>query len=528
MKRLVSTLLILVFLIISVAGCSKPADDPDYNINDYKNSGGLSGLDMNGIEKEPEAKPEVKPESESKPEKEPEKTEENKVPEDADSDEVEDTRPEDSGKVDVPHTDDSKEESGYVKNVVSSIGDTVITEDSYNEDKLTFPSVHIETFDKSGIVSKTEYKNATIEINNTSKEFTKTKSAVEIRGRGNSTWLRYDKKAYKLRFSIKTDLFGMGGAKKWVLLANAFDETMLRNALAMDLAKVLELEYTTDYQFVNLFLNGEYQGLYQLCEQLEEGQTRVDINSSKTGEVDTGYLVESFSELTALKDKSFTIPEVNGLHVNEFKGKHQFVIKSPGPKEVTQEQIDFIDDYVTRANEAIFTKNWQEIEKLCDVDSFVNMFIVDQVMLNNDMGYSFYMYKKAGGKLYLGPMWDYDQSCGGSQHGGPTFEGWYAGTEHKWYTTLVKMPQFQKLVKERYNSKKAQIKDIIDSIDIKIKQNSFDFAMSNYVYNTFGDGEKWRAIPEITALTTYKMHVEYLKTWLTNRFIWMEGQFDTW
>ena len=529
MKRPISGFLAIIMLLVSLSACSKPTQPTDnYNIEDYKNSGGLSeGLTMPD---EPEMEPVViEPENNQKPSdvQKPDNNtqQETSVPEDADSDDLPDNRQE--GAVDTT-TEQTTQDLPYKDKVTSSIADTVITKDSYDESKLSLPCVRIDTFDSSGVVSKTEYKNGTLEINNTVKNFSKNKTAVEIRGRGNSTWVRFDKKAYKLKFQMKTSLLGMGEAKKWVLLANAFDETMVRSALAFDLATKLGLEFTTQYRYVNLYLNGKYQGIYILCEQLEEGEARVNIDSSKSGEVDTGYLLESYSESTEVKDRSFTVPEVNGQHLKMKERGHQFVIKSPGPKTATDDQVAFIKDYVTKVNQAIFTGDWDTITKLCDIDSFVNMFIVDQVMLNNDMGYSFYMYKKAGGKLYLGPAWDYDQSCGNSSHGGSTYKGWYAGSEHGWYSALIKLPQFKALVKARYEQKKADIKALPENADKIIKSNSYDFAMSNYVYNTFGDKNRWRTMKEIYSLTTYKMHVEYLKTWLSNRYVWMEDQFKEW
>ena len=152
------------------------------------------------------------------------------------------------------------------------------------------------------------------------------------------------------------------------------------------------------------------------------------------------------------------------------------------------------------------------------------MFLLDEIMLNQDMGFSFYMYKKQGGKLYMGPMWDFDQACGSSSHGGSGYKGWYAGSELEWFTSLIEIPQFRELVAKRYKEKKSQIHGLLDTIDNTVNKYSYDFAMSNYVFNTFGKRDRWRTMSEIAALKTYKEHIIYLKTWLTNRFIWMENQ----
>lgn len=415
-------------------------------------------------------------------------------------------------------TDNTK----YETNVPTSMKYTEITSDTYDEAKLKLPIIKINTLDGGDVTSKTAYKNATINISNTDLGYQKKDFAVEIRGRGNSTWAEFEKKPYKLKFGVKTDMFGMGAAKKWVLLANSMDETMVRNYLAFTLAQKLGLEFTSEFRYINLFINDEYKGVYILCEQLQEGSTRVDVNTSKTGEVDTGYLLEGINSRASVEERTFSVPTVAGQTLGK-NNNFQFIIKSPDSLTCSNEQFTFISDYIKQVNEAIFTKNWEKITSLVDINSFVNMFILDMVTLNNDMGYSFYMYKKAGGKLYLGPMWDYDQSFGNSSHGGSGYKGWYAGSKHQWYTTLIEMDQFKTLVKNRYKDKKSDITGLVGEIDKVITQNSYDFAMNNYLWDyNFGSKDRWRITYELVGLTTYKQNVEFLKTWLTNRLRWME------
>lgn len=103
-----------------------------------------------------------------------------------------------------------------------------------------------------------------------------------------------------------------GAAKKWVLLANALDESMMRNYLAFNLGKALGLEFTSDCQFLNLYINGQYKGVYLLCEQVQEGSNRVNINTSPVGQVDTGYLLEGINNASPVDYKTFKLNDVNG------------------------------------------------------------------------------------------------------------------------------------------------------------------------------------------------------------------------
>jgi len=97
--------------------------------------------------------------------------------------------------------------------------------------------------------------------------------------RGNASWEDTDKKSYQIKLSQKADLLGMGEAKKWLLIANAFDNTLLRNAVAFDIAKELELQYTPDAEFVDVYANGDFIGNYLLTEKIEIGKNRININN---------------------------------------------------------------------------------------------------------------------------------------------------------------------------------------------------------------------------------------------------------
>ncbi|MBO4798279.1 MAG: CotH kinase family protein, partial [Candidatus Methanomethylophilaceae archaeon] len=139
------------------------------------------------------------------------------------------------------------------------------------EDKL--PDMRIDT-NGAEIIDKDAYVPCTVSVDSSEDSFTD--ASAEIKGRGNSTWGQ-PKKPYSLRFDQKTDLFGNGYAKTWVLLANYLDKSMIRNYLAFSAAEALELDYTTSAQFVNLYLNGEYLGVYLVAEKIQIGKDRVDI-----------------------------------------------------------------------------------------------------------------------------------------------------------------------------------------------------------------------------------------------------------
>ena len=524
MKRLFSLLTALTLVLTVLSACSKTPEAPE--VDDEQSAVAGTVDKEQDTQKEPENLPNNKPQNNQTQTQtpKPDTNVQQNTPTQSDDVDSEDVSDGSSVSVVDKNTQENNPNTSYQENVQTGLTDMVITEEFYDESELKLPRVDIKTFDGNAVTSKDTYTNATIEVSNTLPKHNMAKTAVEIRGRGNSTWTRFDKKPYKIKFLMKTDLLGMGAAKKWVLLANAFDDAMLRSALAFELGKSLEIEFASEYRYVNVFINNKYEGVYIICEQQEEGETRVNINSSKSGEVDTGYFLEFCGDNISTKPQ-FKLPIVDGKFLSDTGyDRHRVYIHSPKVTTLTEDQTNYIIDYTTQVNEAIFTRNWQKITELCDIDSFVNMFLVDEVFLNNDCGYSFYMYKKAGGKLHLGPLWDFDQSAGNSEHGTATFKGWYAGSNHKWYSELITMPEFKDLVKKRYLEKKDAIHGIIKRAEQIAIDNKYDFAMSNYVHNNFGNKDRWRTIPEIYNLQSYSQHVNYLMTWLTNRLTWMEDQ----
>ena len=102
-----------------------------------------------------------------------------------------------------------------------------------------------------------------------------------IRGRGNSTWEWYAKKPYRIKLDEKAEILGLAADKDWVLLANFRDPTNLMNAFVFEMGARLGIPYTNHTRFVELTINGDYKGLYQLTEQVEQGKNRVNIDKNE-------------------------------------------------------------------------------------------------------------------------------------------------------------------------------------------------------------------------------------------------------
>ena len=218
---------------------------------------------------------------------------------------------------------------------------------------------------------------------------------VEIKGHGNSTWAQI-KKPYQLKLDTKSDLIKDKPAKKWLLLANYLDPTHLRNDLAFHLEKILNEEYALSGDFVELYMNDLYEGLYYLSEKVEIGKSRVDLKDS------SGIIVELDNFYTDFED----------CHYDD---KHNCLTnKDSVNDDKKQESTDsFLKNFMSLQS-AIKNKDYKKIKSLIDIDSFAKYFLLNEFSSNVDAySSSFYMYKDGeSDQIHAGPGWDFDYSFG--------------------------------------------------------------------------------------------------------------------
>lgn len=263
-----------------------------------------------------------------------------------------------------------------------------------------------------------------------------------IKCRGNASFSHADKKSYKLQFYEKADLLGMGAGKNWILIANAFDETMLRNLITFDMARELNVPYTPEAKHVNLYINGEYRGLYLLSEKVEIGENRIALQDMEhiTEKLNNNKAMSDFpafyeddSRLTAVKGVEVeNEPDDNTggylLEVElDFRWEEEpsgfitsrmqpVVVKSP--KYATHRQMDYISRFYQDFEDALFSEDGYNgytgnyYMDYIDVDSFARRYLIEEIVKNRDTIYtSQFFYKPSdtvSTKLYAGPVWDYD------------------------------------------------------------------------------------------------------------------------
>ena len=317
------------------------------------------------------------------------------------------------------------------------------------------PVVVINTPGGAEIPPKTEdwLADATLTIYNTDATIGYA-GTTGIRGRGNSTW-KYPKKPYALKLDSKAEILGMPKHKRWVLLANWLDRTLLRNHVSFRIAMQTDLAWTPRGEFVEVVLNGRHIGNYYLCEHIKVDKNRVDIHELEETDVDGGFMME----IDTYYDEPF-----------KFKSaKRQFPYMFKDPDEVNDAQFAFMRDFIDNLEGALYDKSRfaaREYADYLDVDSFVDWWITYELTGNTETKHpkSTYVYKDKGGKLKAGPVWDFDWKTYRLNN-----EEWVTKT-HLYYDVLFTDPVFVAAVKERWNLYEPKLRAIPEFIEAEAQR----------------------------------------------------------
>ncbi|MCC8072384.1 MAG: CotH kinase family protein [Bacteroidales bacterium] len=228
-----------------------------------------------------------------------------------------------------------------------------------------------------------------------------------IRERGNGS-RQFPKKPWRIKFAKKQSVLDAPAkAKKWTLINNYGDKTLMRNRLAFDIAERMGMEWVPYCRFVDVVLNGEYKGCYQLCDQVEVNEGRLEIDEMTPEDVDGEALTGGyFVEVDAYADEETSWFTTSHYHL-------PITIKSPDEDEITPEQSQYIEDYFNELERLLhvssFTDPEQGYRQMLDTRSFIQHMLVNEVAGNTDTYWSTYMYKRRSDPLiYTGPVWDFD------------------------------------------------------------------------------------------------------------------------
>lgn len=370
-----------------------------------------------------------------------------------------------------------------------------------------------------------------------------------IRGRGNSTWYS-NKKPYKFKLAKSTDFFGMGKNKHWILLANYYDASMLRNKLTYWLGDEMGMKYTPQCVFVDLILNNQYLGSYYLCEQIRVGSSRVNIDDLEADEISKN--ITSGSAITGgylLGMSPYTENDEQGKIFSTEK-EHRFVIESPSFDDYFNEaQYNYIAGYMQKTENAIYGENFKDADgkhysEYMDVDAAIDYYWVQEISSNGDAygSSSTYLYKERNGKLFFGPLWDFDYVAWGDTSTSTTD---FSKTSAMWFEKLMLDKEFVGKLIARWQTFKEKLLYAcqdggkIDQYAAELNESQKTNYNVNEIYGGIW-GEAWGNIDmdkkqiidldnavnngdiDIPTSVTFESEVKRFKQWVADRVAWID------
>lgn len=338
-----------------------------------------------------------------------------------------------------------------------------------------------------------------------------------ISGRGNYTWDNFDKKPYNLTLSQQADLLNMGQAQRWVLLANALDDSNIRNKFLYDMAGKVGLKHTTDSQFVDLYLNGEYAGLYLLCEKIEVHEQRVDIAT------DDSFLVSMVPQVR-VSAENYTYIQTNSTQA----------LRVHYPESNSDEQLTELTATFQSVENAIMSENsidnitGKTLTDLIDIDSWARKYLMEEISANWDAcsvsQYFYYDSADASGRIYASPVWDYDNTLGNKNaFGTQNSQVLYGNFEYvrdnlytPWFYHLYQKDEFYSKVVQLYQS------EFLPAFEHAIETDLYDYA-DVISKAAVLDNTRWGIDADIVE------EIEYLHSYTSERLrflsqIWIEDK----
>ena len=327
---------------------------------------------------------------------------------------------------------------------------------------------------------------------------------LTVRGRGNSSF-KMPKYGMKLEFTDKVSLFGMPKNRDWALVANFGDKTHLRNYMMSRLSEWLGAKYTPRMQFVEVYLNRNYMGLYLLTETVKVGKNRVNIDEN-----DTTFLIEKEDS------KKFDPPYVLTDNL------YYYHIKSPkNPSAETEDLLlDHLNAFENYMMEQYRHKSTEILDWL-DIDDYLLFYWVQEYSKNEDGNYarSVFMTWKKGEPIHFGPLWDFDLAFGNaSREQNQSPEDWYIRNYRLNYY-IMRNSIVKEAAIDYWNYHRETFRALIDSIPVyrAIIEKAVDNEYRRWP--VIGNTENW-ALKD--PYDSYDEAVEVMTDWMKKRFKWID------
>ena len=374
---------------------------------------------------------------------------------------------------------------------------------------------------------------------------------VGIEGRGSTSQSAFPKIGYAMETRDENDedlevsLLGFPQEEDWVLNGPYSDKSLIRNALAYELAGKI-MPYAPRIRMVELVINGDYKGVYLFTERIKRDNDRVDVAKmtadSSSGDALTGGYILKLDKATAEDPDGPPILFESQYNADTEEDQTiRFLYHYPRPDRITPGQRGYIRNWINNFEDALASDDYLDPDdgyrQYVDLQSFVDFLIINEISRNVD-GYrlSTYMYKDKdsdGGRLHMGPVWDFNLAFGNADYcGAAAYQGWgfnfgiICPADYWqlpfWWDRLREDPEFQQLLADRWRELRQgefsneNLNATIDSLSNELGDApARNFArwpvLGEYVWPNFFIGD------------TYQEEVDYLKSWTINRAEWMDG-----
>ena len=384
----------------------------------------------------------------------------------------------------------------------------------FNPDQFTgLPIIYVNT-NGVAIDSKEDYVEGVASIIGGENYPDLVEAEMKIKGRGNSTWWQggvWGKKPYQIKFDDKTEVLNIPKDKKWVLLAELSDKSLIRNKISREMGDISRFDYVPKAEYVELFINDQHAGTYLIGQKVEESKNRVNVG-------DKGYLIEI--------DQTNRIDEDDVYFTTDGWSKfpsNLFNIKEPS-LELNSSEYNLIKNHIIDFEEALFGDNFTDADlgyrAFIDLDSFIDWYLINEICKNQDAATysSIYFNYIPGEKIKMGPLWDFDLAYGNVDYSNATYPEGFHIKSNPWYKRMFEDPYFNSLVKDRFLYYETNLDMLLNKIDLiekyleKSQQKNFEIwpILGQYVW------------PNPVYYDTHHEEVEHLKDWIEQRMTWLK------
>lgn len=345
----------------------------------------------------------------------------------------------------------------------------------------------------------------------------------KIAVRGNDTSL-YPKKPFRIEFAEEIPLLGMEPATKWNLLAEAREGTYIRNKIMLDWAKEVTDGYSVDSEHVELFVNGQYQGLYLLTETTTVGSNRLelDLDNSVFAEMDLYYRAEENDFYFATDRQHYWV-----IHSEEYLGS---------------KKLNKIQEYFNEIEDVLYGESVKSLEEMIDFDSWTDAWLMEEISGDVDLGttsqFAYIENWEQRSLLKAGPAWDFDYSLGNANlevfrnprnlvAAIPNTKGIECVTQNRWLAQMYKNETFKEMLVEKFKNEVSpkvkrlleyQIDDYVNGIHRATVLDSLRWRSGGKIGYNYED-ERFKVVPtgDYHRYDIVGAHVEYLKEFLREK-----------